>query len=183
MIIRKKEDNMLNLKFYFVIMLVLFSVFCFSDQIDPAMGNKTGYHSSQVSLESAYIRAYSSRDTIPPSFTITHIENGDVTIQVTSDEDIFTGWVDEKLVWSAINFDYWWLNTRLAKDMQNNIFAGIKLYEYSTPNSISLPMQVAVMYSSPRSMQICTISLMHILTTVEIPGQLQLLYAIMLPNN
>ncbi len=126
---------MLNLKFYFVIMLVLFSVFCFSDQIDPAMGNKTGYHSSQVSLESAYIRAYSSRDTIPPSFTITHIENGDVTIQVTSDEDIFTGWVDEKLVWSAINFDYWWLNTRLAKDMQNNIFAGIKLYEYSTPNS------------------------------------------------
>jgi hypothetical protein len=99
------------------------------------MGNKTGYHSSQVSLDSAYIRAYSSRDTIPPSFTITHIEDGDVTIQVTSDEDIFTGWVDEKLVWSAINFDYWWLNTRLAKDMQNNIYAGIKLYEYSTPNS------------------------------------------------
>ncbi|MBL7148623.1 MAG: carboxypeptidase regulatory-like domain-containing protein [Candidatus Cloacimonetes bacterium] len=126
---------MLNLKFYFLIMLVLFSVFCFSDQIDPAMGNKTGYHSSQVTLESAYIRAYSSRDTIPPSFTITHIENGDVTIQVTSDEDIFIGWVDEKLVWSAVNFDYWWLNTRLGKDAQNKVYAGIKLYEYSTPNS------------------------------------------------
>ena len=126
---------MFSLKCYFVIMLVLFSVLCFSDQIDPIVGNKTGYHSSPVSLESAYIRAYSLRDTVPPSFTITHTEDGDVTIQVTSDEDIFTGWVDEKLVWSAINFDYWWLNTRLGKDAQNNIYVGIKLYEYSTPNS------------------------------------------------
>ncbi len=126
---------MLNLKFSFVLLFVLFSVFCFSDQVDPVMGEKTGYHSSQVSLESAYIRAYSSRDTIPPSFIITHIENGEITIQVISDEELFTGWVDEKLIWSETNFDYWWLNTRLAKDTQNNIYAGIKLYEYSTPNS------------------------------------------------
>ncbi|MEA2097236.1 MAG: hypothetical protein U9P73_11170, partial [Candidatus Cloacimonadota bacterium] len=126
---------MFSLKFYLVIFLISISVFCFSDQIDPVIGNKTSYYSSQVISESTSIRAYSSRDTVPPSFTITHIEDGDVTIHVTSDEDLFTGWVDEKLIWSATNFDYWWLNTRLGKDNQNNVYAGIKLYEYSTPNS------------------------------------------------
>ncbi|MCD4795650.1 MAG: hypothetical protein K8R49_00555, partial [Candidatus Cloacimonetes bacterium] len=126
---------MFSMKIYFVVLLVLLSVFCFSNQIDPASGDKIGYKDQPVLIEDELVRSTVSRDSIPPSFTITHIEDGDVTIQVISDEDIFTGWVDEKLIWSAINFDYWWLNTRLAKDMQNNIYAGIKLYEYSTPNS------------------------------------------------
>ncbi len=135
-VLKKMEGTMFNLKVYFVIFLVLLSMFCFAHQIDPAIGNKTGYHSSSpVFGRSDYIHAYTSRDTIPPSFAITHTEDGDVTIQVVSDEDIFIGWVNEKLIWSAINFDYWWLNTRLAKDTQNYIYAGIKLYEYSTPNS------------------------------------------------
>ncbi len=107
---------------------------CFSNQIDPATGKITGYNSSQVSIESEQIRTFSSRDTIPPSFTISHIENGDVTIHVISDEELFTGWVDEKLIWSVSNFNWWWLNTRLAKDIQNNIYAAIKLREYSNSN-------------------------------------------------
>ena len=125
---------MSNLKIYFAFFLILFSIFCFSDQIDPILGSTIGYQLSPVSFESTNIRAYSSRDTIPPSFTITHIEDGDITIQVNSGEELFVGWVDEKLIWSSINFDYWWLNTRLTKDCQNNIYATIRLYEYSNPN-------------------------------------------------
>ena len=126
---------MFKKKFFLVFLFMFLSALCFSQQIDPATGNKTGYHISPVFMESNYTLESSFRDSIPPSFIITHIENGEITIQVISDEELFTGWVDEKLIWSAANFDYWWLNTRLAKDMQNNIYAGIKLYEYSSPNS------------------------------------------------
>ncbi|MCK4312662.1 MAG: hypothetical protein KAW88_08010, partial [Candidatus Cloacimonetes bacterium] len=126
---------MLNLKFYFVIILFLFYVFCFSNQIDPISGNQVGYKDEPVSIEDDYVRSTVSRDSIPPSFDITHTSNGEVTIYVTSDEELFAGWVDEKLIWSVTNFDYWWLNTRLAKDYENNIYAAVKLYEYSNPNS------------------------------------------------
>ena len=125
---------MFNSKVYFVALLVLLSALCFSNQIDPATGNETGFSSSSVCNENDKIKTSGSRDLIPPTFEISHTENGDVTIQVVSDEDLYTGWVDEKLVWSVTNFDYWWLNTRLAKDSENNIYAAVKMYEYSSPS-------------------------------------------------
>ena len=130
-----KEKEMLNSKAYFVVMLVLLSTLCFSNQIDSATGNKTGFFAPTVNNEDNNIKSSGSRDLIPPTFEITHTENGDVTIHVTSDEDLHSGWVDEKLIWSVTNFDYWWLNSRIAKDSENNIYAAIKMYEYSNPSS------------------------------------------------
>jgi hypothetical protein len=126
---------MYNLKVYFIILLVALSVVCFSNQIDPAAGSKTGFFSSPVCKENDNIRTFGSRDLIPPTFEITHVENGDITIHVVSDEALYTGWVDEKLIWSVADFDYWWLNTRLAIDPQNNIYSAVKLYEYSNPTN------------------------------------------------
>ncbi len=73
-------------------------------------------------------------DLIPPTFEITHTENGDVTILVTSDEDLHSGWVDEKLIWSVGNFYNWSLNTRLEKDPQNNLYAAVQLTEQNNTN-------------------------------------------------
>ena len=126
---------MFNSKAYLIIVLVSLSVLCFSNQIDPMTGSKTGLMKSPVCNENYPIEVSGSRDLTPPEFTVSHTENGDVTINVSSDEDLFTGWSDEKLIWSVANFDYWWLNTRLAIDTQNNIYAAVKLYEYSNPSN------------------------------------------------
>ncbi len=123
-----------KLSFYAVIFCVLITAQGFCEQFDPCIDNQVGFSNLNEIMEEVQLRSNSTRDLIPPTFEITHTENGDVTIQVTSDEDLFTGWVDDKLVWSVTNFDYWWLNTRIAKDAQNNIYAAVKLFEYSNPN-------------------------------------------------
>lgn len=102
---------------------------------DPASGNQLGFRELPGPAQSDCIKWAGLRDTIPPSFSISHVANGEVTVYVTADEDLYAGWVDEKGIWSVANFDYWWLNTRLAKDQDNRIYAAVKLYEYSHPNS------------------------------------------------
>ena len=108
----------------------------FSQKTDPALNNKIGYDKYSDCIKNDYIKSFVLRDTIAPSFTISDSLIGeDITIYVISDEDLFTGWVEKKEIWSVGNFDYWWLNTRLAKDNQNNIYAAVKLYEYSNKNN------------------------------------------------
>ncbi|MCD4818458.1 MAG: T9SS type A sorting domain-containing protein [Candidatus Cloacimonetes bacterium] len=128
---------MFNLKVFFVILIGLSSLLCFSEQIDPAIGSETGFFTTTINKgnDNDNITTSSSRDLVPPTFEISHIENGDVTINVNSDEDLYSGWVDEKLIWSVANFNYWWLNSRIAKDSENNIYAAIKLYEYFNGNN------------------------------------------------
>ena len=123
-----------QMKIYTVIFCVLLTAQSFGELVDPCINDQIGYSNLNEIIEKAPLRSNSNRDLIPPEFTISHTENGDVTIQVTSDEDLFTGWVDDKLVWSVTNFDYWWLNSRIAKDAQNNIYVAVKLFEYSNPN-------------------------------------------------
>ncbi|MCD4818456.1 MAG: T9SS type A sorting domain-containing protein [Candidatus Cloacimonetes bacterium] len=127
---------MFNLKVFFVILIGLSSSLCFAEQIDPAIGSETGFFTTTINKrnDNDNITTFGSRDLVPPTFEISHTENGDVTINVNSDEDLYSGWVDEKLVWSVANFDYWWLNTRMAKDDENNIYAAVRLYEYANPS-------------------------------------------------
>jgi hypothetical protein len=108
---------------------------CFGHPTDPALGGQIGYHWSPNTAPLDDAMPSGSRDTTPPTLDISHVANGDVTLYVTSDEDLYAGWVAEKDIWSVANFDYWWLNTRLAKDPDNCIYAAVKLYEYSHPNS------------------------------------------------
>ncbi len=71
-----------------------------------------------------------------PTFIISHAESGgDITIHVTSTEELYEGWVSDREIWSHPNFDYWWLNTRISSGIDNMIYAAVKLYQYSDPNS------------------------------------------------
>jgi hypothetical protein len=108
---------------------------CLSHSTDPAIDALIGYQVSGEALPQDLTPAPGPRDTTPPTLSISHVANGDITIQVNSDEDLYTGWVAEKEIWSVGNFDYWWLNTRLAKGADNRIYAAVKLYEYSHPSS------------------------------------------------
>lgn len=123
------------MKYLMLLFCILITIHSISQKTDPVFNNRIGHYEYSDCIKDDYIRSSGIRDTIAPSFTISHTINGDVTINVISDEDLFAGWVDEKDVWSVSNFDYWWLNTRLTKDNQNNIYAAIKLYEYSNPSS------------------------------------------------
>jgi hypothetical protein len=119
----------------FILFCIFIFVKSFTLPVDPAINNDIGYYDQSVFIETAHVKSSITRDSIPPTFSISHTENGDVTIHVISDEDLFVGWVDEKEIWSVTNFDYWWLNTRISRDSQNDIYAAVKLYEYSDPNS------------------------------------------------
>ena len=129
---------MFNSKLCFIYLLTLLSALCFADQIDPAtaISYETGNRLSQVSIESEQIEYSCSRDTTPPSFTISHTESGsDVTINVVSSENLFPGWVAEKELWYNSSFDFWSLTTRMAIDEENDLYAAVKLWEYSNPNT------------------------------------------------
>ncbi|MCK4303018.1 MAG: T9SS type A sorting domain-containing protein [Candidatus Eisenbacteria sp.] len=119
----------------FVLLCLLIPAPGFSEFADPAINDQIGRYCAPAAFVEHHVPILPFRDTTPPSFTISHIANGDVTILVSSDEDLYSGWVDEKEIWSVGNFDYWWLNTRLAKDPDNLIYAAVKLYQYSVPNS------------------------------------------------
>ncbi|MCD4773425.1 MAG: T9SS type A sorting domain-containing protein [Bacteroidales bacterium] len=122
------------MKHFILLFCILITTQVISQKTDPVINNGIGYYKYSNCIKDGYIKSSGVRDTIAPSFTISHTINGDVTINVISNEDLIAGWIDEKDVWSVANFDYWWLNTRLAKDNQNNIFAAVKLYEYSNPS-------------------------------------------------
>ncbi|MCD4829353.1 MAG: T9SS type A sorting domain-containing protein [Candidatus Cloacimonetes bacterium] len=124
-----------QIRIYAAIFCVLLTAHCFCDSLDPSIGDQVGYSNLFEANESAPPNSCSTRDLIPPTFEITHAENGDITITVTSDEDLFTGWVEEKLIWSVGNFDNWSLNTRLERDPQNNLYAAVLLKEYSNSNN------------------------------------------------
>lgn len=111
---------------------ILIAVQGFSQKADPAISSHNRYNEYSDYVKKDFVKSYTLTDSIPPSFTISDSLIGeDITIYVNSDEDLFVGWVEEKEVWSVANFDYWWLNTRIAKDNQNNIYAAVKLFEYS----------------------------------------------------
>jgi hypothetical protein len=75
---------------------ILISVHCFSQKADPAINGQMGYNEYSDCVKNDYIRSSDSGDTLPPSFTITHSVNEDITVHVVSDEDLFVGWVEEK---------------------------------------------------------------------------------------
>jgi hypothetical protein len=123
------------MRYFMLLFCVLITIPGISQKTDPVFNNGIGYYEYSDCIKDDYIKSSKIRDTIAPSFTIGHTINGDVSINVISDEDLFAGWVDEKDVWSVANFDYWWLNTRLTIDNQNNVFTAVKLYEYSNPSN------------------------------------------------
>lgn len=101
---------------------------------DPTLYEHISF--SNVSGNTAESPVYppASLDQKAPTFAVSHTENGsEVTINVISDENLFQGWVAVKDIWSNPNWDYWWLNTRIASDANNKIYAAVKLYEYSNP--------------------------------------------------
>jgi len=74
-----------------------------------------------------------------PTFTVSHTESGgDITVHVTSNEDLYEGWVSDKEIWSHPNFNYWWLNTRISSGIDNVIYAAVKLYQYSDSNNYDM---------------------------------------------
>ena len=74
-------------------------------------------------------------DTIPPELTLTlsSIEDS-VIINITSSEDLYNGWLQEKLFHTFYNWDYYGLYTRLACDSEDEIHSAVWLYQYSNPN-------------------------------------------------
>jgi len=121
----------INLIITLVLTLPLFAL-----HSDPALYECVG--SRDVSGNTAEYPVYppATLDQKSPTFTVNHTENGtEVTINVTSSEDLFQGWVTGKSIWSDTNWDYWWLNTRITSDANNTIYAAVKLYEYCNPSS------------------------------------------------
>ena len=121
-----------QIRIYAIIFCVLFTAQSFCQSPDPGINDQVGYSGLFEVIEKIPARSGSTGDLIPPTFEITHTENGDVTIYVTSDEDLYSGWVGEKLIWSVANFDNWSLNTRLKKDPQNNIYTGVGINDFQS---------------------------------------------------
>ncbi len=118
-----------------LIITFIFALPLFAHSSDPAVYEHTGVINASENITESLIYPPVVLDQKAPTFTVSHTENGDdVTINVTSNEDLFGGWVTWKGIWSNPNWDYWWLNTRIASDADNNIYAAVKLYEYSNPS-------------------------------------------------
>ncbi len=123
-----------RIRIYLIITFV-FALPLFAYSSDPAVCEYTGSCNVSENNTESLIYPPSSPDQKAPTFTISHTENGtEVTINVTSNEDLFSGWVAGKDIWSDSNWDYWWLNTRIGIDEENNIYAAVNLYEYSNPS-------------------------------------------------
>ena len=119
---------MKNLLLLFCILIAVQSL---SQESDPAIKNQIVYDEYSDHIKSHDLCNFNS-----PSFTISDSLIGEnITIYVVADDDLFTGWVNEKPIWSVTNFDNWSLNTRLEKDPQNNLYAAVKLDEQSSPNN------------------------------------------------
>ncbi|MCD4728303.1 MAG: fibronectin type III domain-containing protein [Pirellulales bacterium] len=119
--------------FIAVLIVLVFSSLGICLPLDPAVGNLVKQSNTSAGTPATGFAPVDSRDSVPPTFTVSHTENGDVTIQIVADENLYAGWAAEKLLWSRADFNYWWLNTRLARDSQNELYAAVKLYEYSNP--------------------------------------------------
>ncbi len=124
-----------QIKIYAIIFCVLLTAQSFSQSLNPSINVQAEYSDLLEVIEKVPAGLSSTWDLIPPTFEITHTENGNITIHIVSDEDLYTGWVNEKPIWSVANFDNWSLNTRLEKDPQNNLYAAVKLDEQSNPNN------------------------------------------------
>jgi len=120
---------------YLIITLIL-TIPLFAHSGDPALYEHTGFSNASGNTAESFVYPPASLDQKAPTFTVNHTENGtEVTINVTSDEDLFQGWVAGKCIWLNSNWDYWWLNTRIASDANNYIYVAVKLYEYCNPSS------------------------------------------------
>lgn len=119
-----------------VYLVVLCVVPCLAISGDPMIPENIGYSETpDLYEEISSVRIVSDRSD-PPTFTISHTESGgDITVNVISTEDLVEGWVNDKEIWNHSNWDYWWLNTRISSDIDNMIYAGVKLYQYCDPNS------------------------------------------------
>lgn len=119
---------------YLLITLVL-ALPSLANPVDPALYEHTGFSNVSESGNEYHLSPSITLDPLTPTFTISHTESGaDVTISVVSSEDLFSGWVAGKDIWSDPNWDYWWLNTRIAIDAENSVYAAVKLYEYGNPS-------------------------------------------------
>lgn len=80
--------------------------------------------------------AFSSRnDTIPPDLTLAISSVGDsVSVCVTSDESLYNGWLQEKLLHTFYNWDYYGLYTRLVCDAEDEIHSAVWLRQHNAPN-------------------------------------------------
>lgn len=88
-------------------LMIFCAVCCFAIPGDPELNECIGY-SEQPDLteETSFIRTVSD-NCDQPVFTISHTESGgDITIQATSNEDLFEGWVADREIWSHANWDY-----------------------------------------------------------------------------
>jgi hypothetical protein len=110
--------------------------FCFAIPGDPELNDRIGYSDEpDLTEETSVVRIVSS-NCDQPAFTVSHTESGgDITINAVSNEYLFEGWVDDKEIWNHSNWDYWWLNTRINSNADNMVYAAVKLYQYSNPNS------------------------------------------------
>jgi len=126
---------MSTVRLSFLLMIICVG-FCFALPEDPELNDRIGYtEEPDLTNETSMVRIISG-SCDQPDFTVSHTESGgDITIHVTSNEDLFEGWIADREIWSHANWDYWWLNTRINKDADNMIYAAVKLYQYSSPNS------------------------------------------------
>ncbi len=125
-----------------IITTFVFALPVLSHPGDPASSEYIGFSDVSEDGNESLLNLPIPLDPVTPTFTIDHTENGsEVTIGVTSSVDLFGGWVPVKGIWSVGNFDDWWLNTRIATDGDNSIYAAVKLYEYSNP-SVNFDMYV-----------------------------------------
>ncbi len=121
---------------YLIITFIL-TVPLFAHSSDPNLFEHTSFNNVTGNTAGSPVNPPASLDQKAPAFTVSHSESGsEVTINVTSDENLIQGWVAAgKDIWSNPNWNYWWLNTRIASDADNNIYAAVKLYEYSNPSN------------------------------------------------
>ena len=115
-------------------LMVVFAVSCFGFVGDPVLSDHIGYSELPDLTDVIPVVRIESDYCNQPTFTVSHAESGgDITIHVTSTEDLCEGWASDREIWSHPNFDYWWLNTRISSDIDNMIYAAVKLYQYSNP--------------------------------------------------
>jgi len=73
----------------------------------------------------------------PPELdlTLTPSANQDtVYVSFTSNQPLYAGWTDTTFCSTYLNWNYWWLNTRLGIDDLDTIYVLVSLYNYSNSN-------------------------------------------------
>ncbi|MCD4701012.1 MAG: T9SS type A sorting domain-containing protein [Candidatus Aegiribacteria sp.] len=117
-------------------LMVLSVVTCFAFSGDLMLNDHIGHSELPDLTEEMSVVRIESDYCDQPTFTVSHTESGgDITVHVTSNEDLYEGWVSDKEIWNHANWDYWWLNTRISSGADNMIYAAVKLYQYSSTNS------------------------------------------------